>query len=259
MSKVLALAAVVVLVILVIWIWPSGSGSGGTGFTPVPINTCGQHATDQYVIDITDRTGTVVRDPYPPPPGLSKEGYAGRKGTLTCAHPTAQRPGRGYSGDIQGGGPGAPNAVQEADDRAMSLMATITRRSPPTVAGPHGSPRALLGDIDTDFVSDGIYEPHVMKEALTSRRSTRRNPLTASRVGLGSVRMDPRFEPGPPEMLNDGDTNYAPGSYAGGPSFGAYDSSRFQNKGGWGSNYVFGFGDVDTDAPEALVTGVSRW
>lgn len=251
--SVLTLAIVVVLVVLLIRVWPAASGA--SGFTPVPIDTCAQLPADRYVIDATDRTGTVVRNPYPPPPGLTREGYAGRKGTLACANPTATQPGRGYSGDPR---PEAPGPVQAADDGASSLMAAVARRSPPTLAGPHGS-RANLGDIDTDFVSDGVYEPHVMKEALTSRRRAQANPLTASRVGLGSVRMDPRFEPGPPGMLNDGDTNYAPGSYAGGPSLGAYDSSRFQNKGGWGSNYVFGFGDVGSDGPEALVTGDSRW
>lgn len=252
MSTVLTLAVIVVLVILLVRVWPSGHS--GSRFTPIPIDTCAQLQSDRYVIDMTDRTGTVVRNPYPPPPGLSKEGYAGRKGTLSVANPTAAPPGAGLSGD-----PTPPaGLVQAADDRLPSLMASIARRSPPTLAGPHGS-RANLGDIDTDFVSDGLYEPEVMKEALTSRRRAEANPLTASKVGLGSVRMDPRFEPGPPGMLDGGDTNYAPGSHAGGPSLGAYDSSRFQNKGGWGSNYVFGFGDVGTNGPEALVTGDSQW
>lgn len=260
MSTILTAAVIVLLVILLVQVWPTGSGASGSGFTPVPIDTCAQLAADRYVIDMTDRTGTVVRNPYPPPPGLVREGYAGRKGTLACANPTAAPPGSGYSGDVRGSEEGAaPGAlVQAADDKASSLMAAVARRSPPTIAGPHGS-RANLGDIDTDFVSDGIYEPQVMKEALTSRRQAQANPLTASKVGLGSVRMDPRFEPGPPGMLNSGDTNYAPGSHAGGPTLGAYDSSRYQNKGGWGTNYVFGFGDVGTDGPEALVTGESRW
>jgi len=256
MSSVLVLAVIVVLAVLVIRVWPSGRS--GARFTPTPIDTCARRQTDRYVIDATDRTGTVVRDPYPPPPGLSKEGYAGRKGVLAVANPTVALPGSGLSGD-----PGAPAAVpaglvQAAEDRLPSLMASVARRSPPTLAGPHGS-LANLGDIDTDFVSDGLYSPEVMKEALTSRRRALANPLTASKVGLGSTRMDPRFEPGPPRMLNGGDTNYAPGSHAGGPTLGAYDSSRFQGRGGWGTNYVFGFGDVDTDVPEALVTGDSRW
>lgn len=243
MPSAVALAAIVVVLLLLLWVWPSGAGAAN--FTPVPISTCGPpRDADQFVIDMTDRTGTVVRDPYPPPPGLTREGYAGRSD------------GR-YLGETASQGR-APEPAQEADERAMSLMAAVARRSPPTVAGPRSS-RALLGDIDTDFVTDGIYSPNVMKEALTSRRIPRANPLTASKVGLGSTRMDPRFEPGAPERLCGGDVSQAPGGHAGGPSLGAYDSSRFQNKGGWGSNYVFGFGDVGSDGPEALVTGESRW
>jgi hypothetical protein len=138
-------------------------------------------------------------------------------------------------------------------------MAKVARRSPTVAAG---APSCLLAgaDIDSDFLTDGFYDQAVLKEALTSRRHASPNTLTADRVGLGSTRLDPRFEPGPQTRIGNGDASPAPGSFAGGTTFGALGSTEFRTSAGWDWGYVHGFPDAfHYYEPEALVTEDSRY
>jgi hypothetical protein len=155
--------------------------------------------------------------------------------------------------------PGRPGHMEEVGAAASNLMAAVARRSPPAAAG---APRPLTGvDIDSDFRTDGFYESAVFKEGLTSsRRPGEPNTLTASRVGLGSTRLDPRFEPGPQRRVATGDASPSPGSHAGGITLGGFGSSKFQTYGGWDWGRVQGFGgDGGGDVPEAMATGRSLW
>ena len=107
--------------------------------------------------------------------------------------------------------------------------------------------------VDTDFdagihmsvdnsADDEIYEglaTERRKENLVSRRSTAFNDYTASRVGLGMSRADPRFEPGSRMRVAGGDASSAPGTYAGGITLGSLASSTFRPAGSWRSRAVF--------------------
>jgi hypothetical protein len=140
--------------------------------------------------------------------------------------------------------PGQPNYMEDVGEGATNLMAAISRRSP-AVAG--GSPLSLVAstDIDSDFLTDGFYENAVLKEALTSsRRTSTPNTLTANLVGLGSIRIDPRFDPGPRARVASGDASASHGGHAGGVTLGGFGSNKFQTNGGWDWNYVHGFGDT---------------
>lgn len=102
-----------------------------------------------------------------------------------------------------------------------------------------------------------------VREGLTSTRGAAPNTLTASRVGLGSIRMGPRFEPGTPDRTPDGDASWAPGDWAGGPTAGAYASPLFAVPNNWKWRCVHAFGDGSTRGRtypvEAVVTGQSAW
>lgn len=168
-------------------------------------------------------------------------------------------------------GPGDPGYMEEVGDtHAMNLMAVVARRSPPA---PSGKPACLLAasEIDADFYTDGFFGQDVImesfnsgrREGLTSTRGPSPNTLTASRVGLGSIRMDPRFEPGPECRTPDGDASWSPGDWAGGPTTGAYGASVFAAPNAWNWVAVQGFGDGSmwgrTYPVEAVVTGESEW
>lgn len=93
------------------------------------------------------------------------------------------------------------------------------------------------------------------KETLRSRDNYRRAALvdqcqSGIGCGLGSVWIDPRFEPGPQETYPGGDAAYAHGGHAGGPTFGAFIPAVFQTSGAW-DRYVHGFGDGHLVAPPA--------
>jgi len=93
----------------------------------------------------------------------------------------------------------------------------------------------------------------VPKETLRSRGNFRRvarkdQCLSGIGCGLGSTWIDSRFEPGPQEMYYGGDAIWAPGSHAGGPTFGSFTPSIFQTGGVW-NRYIRGYGDGDYVAP----------
>lgn len=82
------------------------------------------------------------------------------------------------------------------------------------------------------------------KESLRSRPSPGGDScMTGIGCGLGATWIDPRFEPGPQAMYPQGDSSWAPGGHAGGPTFGALIPFRFQVPGPHWSQYVQGFGD----------------
>jgi hypothetical protein len=258
--------------------------SARAGFRPVPITTCGTPYDDHYAVDMTARNaaGTVVWDPYSTQSRVSLERYAESPEVAESAA-TRVNPVTGigkcasvramsdrYRGtdalrslseyELQ---PGEPGYMEEVGDGAMNLMAQVARR-PTSVAA--GMPTCLLAgaDIDSDFYTDGYYDQAVLKEALTSRRQYQPNTLTASKTGLGSIRQDPRFEPGPQTRTPDGDASWSDGANAGGPTTGAWASSRFFPMAGYDWDYVHGFGDVYRDfgrqyPVEAMVTEHSLW
>jgi hypothetical protein len=184
--------------------------------------------------------------------------------------------------------PGEPGYMEEIDDGSLNLMAAVTRRAPPPPGGRSAfcASAASETEIDSDFFTDGPYgaavlcggagacnrcvsDPRVhgdiagVREALTSTRvEAPPNTLTASKTGLGSTRMDPRFEPGPQERVASGDASPAPGSYAGGITLGAFGSPKFQTSGGWQFMPVYGFGEperAEYGPVEAIITGESMW
>ncbi len=236
-----------------------GTAAGKSGFRPVPITTCGSPYDDHYAVDMTSRNaaGTVVWDPYSTQSRVSLERYAetpevaehlnphtglGKTSSVRAMSDRYRRREALQALSIYELQPGEPGFMEEVGDGAMSLMTRVACRSP-AVAG--GAPSCILAntDIDTDFVTDGYYDSAVLKEALTSRREVHPNTLTASKTGLGSIRLDPRFEPGPQSRVPDGDASWSHGGHAGGPTSGGFGSSRFMPGNTWDSKYVFGFGD----------------
>ncbi len=249
------------------------------GFHPVPVSTCGSPYDDHYAVDMTSRNaaGTVVWDPYSTQSRVSLERSAespevaesfnpytglGKTSSVRALNDRYRRNEALQAINIFEYQPGEPGYMEQVSDGAMSLISKVARR-PPTAAG--GCPSCLLAgtDVDSDYLTDGYYDEAVLKEALTSRRQTAPNTLTASRVGLGSVRMDPRFEPGPPTRTPDGDASWANGSSAGGPTTGGFGAYKFMPGNTWDSHYVHGFGDYNIQGRqypvEAMVTGESRW
>jgi hypothetical protein len=91
------------------------------------------------------------------------------------------------------------------------------------------------------------------KETLRSRGNYREvakkdQCMTGIGCGLGSTWIDPRFAPGPQEMYLGGDSIWAHGGHAGGPTFGSFTPYVFQTSGTW-NRYPRGFGDGHYVAP----------
>lgn len=255
------------------------AGSTKSDFRPVPVSTCGTPYGDQYAVDMTGRNaaGTVVWNPYSTQSRVSLERYAETPEVAETPNPYT---GVGKTSSVRAMGDryrrdealtrltvhelqsGQPGYMEEVGDSATSLMASVARRSP-AVAG--GAPSCLVAgaDIDSDFYTDGFYDSAVLKEALTSRRGPMPNTLTASRTGLGSIRLDPRFEPGPQSRVPDGDASWGHGGHAGGPTSGGFGAYRFMPGNNWDWRYVHGFGDghiLGRKYPvEATVTERSEW
>lgn len=84
----------------------------------------------------------------------------------------------------------------------------------------------------------------IPKETLRSRPSPGGDScMTGVGCGLGGAWIDPRFEPGPQAMYIQGDSAWAHGGHAGGPTFGALIPYKFQVPGPHWAQYVKGFGD----------------
>ena len=246
-----------------------------SGFRPVPVSTCGSPYEDHYAsVDVGNRYGTVAWDPYSTQSRVSLERYAE---SPEVAEPMNPITGVGKGAAVRAMGdryrrgealqrlsvfelqPGQPGYMEEVGDDAMNLMAAVTRRSPAVAGG--SAPCLIAGaDVDSDFLTDGFYDSAVLKEALTSSRTPVPNTLTGRRVGLGSTRLDPRFEPGPQSRVASGDASPSHGGHAGGITLGGFGSSKFQTNGGWDWNYVHGFGDYGGNGQtEAMVTERSLW
>ena len=251
---------------------------GAQGFTPVPVSTChGGQCADTMAADVGGRAGTVAWVPYSTQSRVSLERHAE---SPEVAEPMNPITGVGKGATVRALGdryrrneafqrlsdlelqPGQPGYIEAVGDGATSLMAAVTRRSP-AVAG--GAAPCLLAsaDVDSDFQTDGFYDNAVLKEALTSSRAGGRgaapNTLVASRVGLGSTRLDPRFEPGPQTRVASGDASPSHGGHAGGITLGGFGSSKFQTNSGWDWNYVHGFAGRGGQSVEALSTESSLW
>ena len=265
------------------------SGRAADGFRPVPITTCGSPYDDHYAVDMSSRNaaGTVVWDPYSTQSRVSLERGAESPEVAEALNPItgigkdssvramSDRYRRGEALNrisIYEYQPGEPGFMEEVGDGAMSLMAKVSRRSPGTSA-PAPSCRITGSDTFTDFLTDGPFDNDrlpgggpprdAMKESLTSRRPAHPNTLTAAKTGLGSVRLDPRFEPGPETRVPGGDASWAHGGHAGGPTSGGFGSTRFVPGNTWDWNYVFGAGDDIIEGcqlpVEAIETERSMW
>jgi hypothetical protein len=135
---------------------------------------------------------------------------------------------------------------------AGSLMAAVARRSARGAGVPSGGVAPCL------WAGGGAGEG--LKEALTSMRRGAPNALTGGRIGLGSTRLDFRFEPGPQSRAAAGDASPSHGGHAGGATLGGFGSNKFLTTGGWDGGYVHGFGDPGGYGPvEAVVTGRPLW
>jgi hypothetical protein len=246
-------------------------------FRPIPISTCGSPFDEHYAVDLTSRNapGTVVWDPYSTQSRVSLERGVEAPGVAEALNPysglgktsSLRAMSDRYRGDaalqslsIYELQPGEPGYMEPVGDGAMSLLSSVARRSsfvPP-------APACLLAGADTapEFYTDGRYGAAVLqdplapqggaglRESLTSRPRPLPNTLTASKVGLGSIRQDPRFEPGPACRVPGGDASWAPGDYAGGVTLGGFGAYRFLPGGAWDGRYVDGF-----TSPTAMVTG----
>lgn len=175
--------------------------------------------------------------------------------------------------------PGQPGFMEPVPPEEAPMSLAANARDPPpgalcaiargaACAPARRGPCALsAADVDSDFGTDGFYGDAVLRESFTSRRTRDRlssaaapNDLIAHRTGLGSIRLDPRFDPGPQGRVPGGDAHWAHGGHAGGPTFGnGLASSRFPATNSWDWRYVHGFGDGGVRGarcrPEAVVTG----
>lgn len=235
------------------------AASTKSGFLPQAVTPCGSLGDDHYAVDMSSRNaaGTVVWDPYSTQSRVSLERYAESPEVATPANPIT---GVGNTAAVRTMGdryrrnealarqsefelqPGQPGYMEEVGDDSTSLMARVSRRSP-TSGGSPASCSLANTDIDSDFYTDGYYDAMVLKDTFTSTRMPRQNTLTASRTGLGSVRQDPRFEPGPEWRVPGGDASWSHGGHAGGPTSGGFAPAVFAPTASWGTNYVAGFGD----------------
>jgi hypothetical protein len=229
------------------------------GFVPIAVRPCAGIRDDYYGVDMTSRNaaGTVVWDPYSTQSRVSLERMAESPEVATPPNPVTgvgrtsmvRREGDRYrrneelkertAYEIQ---PGQPGDMEAIGDQTTSLLATVSRRSPANIAAAASCSLANQ-DIDSDFVTDGFYDNMVLKDGFTSVRGPRQNTLTASRTGLGSVRQDPRFEPGPDWRVPGGDASWSHGGHAGGPTSGGFGSAKFAPPANFGTGYVAGFGD----------------
>lgn len=259
------------------------------GFRPVPVSTCGVPRDPEYAVDMSRRgaAGTVVWYPWSRESKVSLRRAAesneaaeslnpftgvGKTSSVRTMRDRYRRDealSRISQYELQPGEPGF--MVPAPQDGEMSLLRTLVGRPPAPAAGaPVPCWRGAVDSDDTEFLTDGFYDEAVLresrqapraderrvKEGLTSRRELAANPLTAARTGLGSTRRDPRFEPGPPERVPGGDSQWAHGGHAGGPTFGAYAPAVFAPQPSWDAGYVYGFGDAADGAvvPETLTS-----
>jgi hypothetical protein len=290
MPQLTLLCAVLVILVIAVVAFLSFGPKSAEKFEPVAVSPCGiktpWETSDQHTMDADDSAGTVALTPYSTQSRVSLERSAESPEVAEAPNPIT---GIGKTSMVRAMGdryrrdealarlseyelqPGEPGYMEEVDDGAMSLLTAISRRSPPAARSPFCASASTDLDIDSDFLTDGPYGAAVLRapsratgvrEALTSMRSLEPNDLTASRVGLGSTRMDPRYEPGPQKrdsLVPGGDASPAPGGYAGGPSLGALASTKFQTAGSWMLMPVYGFGDPEHDSVEAMATGQSGW
>lgn len=281
-TTVLVAAIVVLLVVVIAYlVWPRSSGghsggshkktsakSAGAGakskFHPVPVSPCGPPygGGNGYGTDITGRnaSGTTVwpnsslSHIAPDSSGVAESFVGGHRGARQLA----------FDGmaSIESD---EPSASRPYGNNSATIVTGLSRAHAMGNLGGTLSPLAFAaGDVDTDFDPGSDYTAEALKESLTSERHESKNTLIASKTGLGSVRIDPRFEPGPQAMLPGagGSAVYADGAAAGGPSTGALTPSAFGASPTMISGHVFGFGSDEPWAqppPEAVVTGASRW
>jgi hypothetical protein len=219
------------------------------------------------------RPGVTALDQYNPITGIGARTDVRRSAERYCRGAPLQRPLSPYELE-----PGQAGYVAPLNDEA-GLSADLAHRWAMTPGLP-----PLCGvkavDPDADFLTDGLFGAAILngttitqggcsanscgREGFTSSRRACANDLTDSRVGLGSVRMDPRFQPGWGSIR---DTNPAPGTHAGGVTLGGLAPAVFHPVNLWGDAYVYGFGDMPSDScsgqrtppPEALITGDSRF
>jgi hypothetical protein len=226
------------------------------GFHPVPCDTCdGDRAmTSPY----SDRDGTVVGYPFSTQSRVALERGADAPGLAERPNPvTGLRKGAFVRADSSLYRRGQELAGLDAFELGPDRPGAMALAPPPC----HASCSRGLTDIDSDFLTDGPFGAATLKETLTSRRGANPNTLTGSRVGLGSTRLDPRFEPGPQCRVAGGEASPSPGSHAGGITLGALNSCQFRPGASWDATYNFGFATdaCDGGPPEAIETERSRW
>lgn len=264
-ARILLAAALAVSVVALILHARRGR-SGLAHFRPVPVPPCRGAGVGELRLPL-DTDGTVVWEPYSmqtrvslgrgAESPLAAEGPAPYVGTGRVGR--TKRYGDRYRGtaalqrltsfELQ---PGRQGFLERETfgGEALARDPSDAVLRPRPLAGAH--PASGMPDIDTDVdISAFTGALHGgLHEGLTSRRHNPANSLTAARTGLGSIRLDPRFEPGPLERLAGGDASPSHGGHAGGPTLGGFGAARFPVAGAWDWNYVHGFAEHGLEAVE---------
>ncbi|MDE2100344.1 MAG: hypothetical protein KGL39_24040 [Patescibacteria group bacterium] len=202
-------------------------GKWKSPFMAVPELRCGPFPAPEYAVDVTGR---------------------GAAGTVTWDPDSRET--------------FMSNAVPTSD----TLMARATRRSPL----PNRSVPSLWSDIDSDILSEGVTDSAVTSDMprAGNRVTLKKKYINPARRGLGSTWTDPRFQPGSEDRLQGGGgASTAPGTYAGGISYGALTPDEFRGSaayGQWDTTFVKGFGNqfgpdywIGPIPTEALMTSSS--
>lgn len=137
------------------------------------------------------------------------------------------------------------------DDNSADMIANIVKRATTVEMFAPGCLHAPSG-YDTDFVTDNQCDEFMINVGMNSNIYTPGNSITGIRYGLGSKRIDPRFQPGYSTCEN-GDYSPSQGTHAGGSTMGGYIPSNFQTSGSWHST-PYGFTNADNGVVQQMVT-----
>jgi hypothetical protein len=128
------------------------------------------------------------------------------------------------------------NMDKHLEDNATEMLTSIVRRATNEEMFAPGCLHAPSG-YDTDFVTDYQCDGVILDVNMNSDINTPGNPITGVRYGLGSKRIDPRFQPGH-HSCEHRDYSSAQGTHAGGSSLGGFIPSTFQTSGSWHSTPI---------------------
>lgn len=228
--KYLAAAAAAAIIAAV---WFRGRSARKSSFYPEPELRCGSAEPPEYAVDTTGRgaEGTVVWGPRTP--GINRS---------------------------------APLHERFEGRPSQTPLAQLTRRTPTWQMTSAKCPLTLT-DIETNMTLEGLGPEEGLSQVLCDATSVgdpglafgkrfglaARTPA-ALRIGLGSVAMDPRFQPGTPYRYHEDNSGPAPGSHAGADTLGAFTPEKLATPGSWDATYVKSLGGIGTDREDEART-----